>query len=65
MLKRGKKKKEAEKKPTADTEQQEKVSEADNAETAANPGELISSLSETLEKIINSLIGCLMVCFLF
>jgi methyl-accepting chemotaxis protein len=50
MLKRGKKKKEAEKKPTADTEQQEKVSEADNAETAANPGELISSLSETLEK---------------
>ena len=51
MLKKGKKKKEeAEKKTASDVEQQGKVSESDSAGAEANPGELISSLSETFEK---------------
>ena len=64
MLKKGKKKKEeAEKKTASDAEQQGKVSESDSA--GANPGELISSLSETFEKNNKFSNRLLIVCFSF
>ena len=66
MLKKGKKKKEeAEKKTATDTEPKEKVSESNDAGAEANPGELISSLSETFEKNNKFSNRLFIVCFSF
>ena len=59
MLKRGKKKKEAEKKPTADTEQQIML------RLRPIPASSSRRYLRRLKKIINSLIDCLLSLFLF
>lgn len=66
MLKKGKKKKdEAEKKPPASIEQEEKVIDPDNSGSAGSSDELISQLSETLDKNNKFSNRLLIICFSF